>query len=144
MLRCKAAMPPTGARWRREVTAAERNVIHAPDGRPALDALETDIGDPARAGGDIHVALPVGASDTSDYLVRNLTRVDPQRGWIAAGDVVAVSDALMFCRRDRDAAEELAIVRRELGECPLIGMFCNGEISNNRLYGYTGVLALFV
>ncbi|MBI3452330.1 MAG: FIST C-terminal domain-containing protein [Rhodospirillales bacterium] len=39
---------------------------------------------------------------------------------------------------------ELAILRRELGEFPLVGMFCNGEISNNRLYGYTGVLALFV
>jgi small ligand-binding sensory domain FIST len=35
-------------------------------------------------------------------------------------------------------------LRRELGEFPLAGMFCNGEISNDRLYGYTGVLALFV
>jgi small ligand-binding sensory domain FIST len=39
---------------------------------------------------------------------------------------------------------EVAIVRRELGDFPLAGMFCNGEISNDRLYGYTGVLALFV
>ncbi len=39
---------------------------------------------------------------------------------------------------------ELAIVRRELGEVPLVGMFCNGEISNGRLYGYTGVLTLFL
>jgi small ligand-binding sensory domain FIST len=39
---------------------------------------------------------------------------------------------------------EVAIVRRELGEFPLVGMFCNGEICNDRLYGYTGVLALFV
>jgi small ligand-binding sensory domain FIST len=39
---------------------------------------------------------------------------------------------------------ELAILRRELGAFPLAGMFCNGEISNDRLYGYTGVLALFV
>jgi small ligand-binding sensory domain FIST len=39
---------------------------------------------------------------------------------------------------------ELKILRRELGEFPLVGMFCNGEISNNRLYGYTGVLTLFL
>jgi small ligand-binding sensory domain FIST len=39
---------------------------------------------------------------------------------------------------------EIGIVRRELGEFPLVGMFCNGEICNDRLYGYTGVLALFV
>ncbi len=38
---------------------------------------------------------------------------------------------------------ELQIIRRELGDVPLVGMFCNGEISNNRLYGYTGVLTLF-
>lgn len=38
---------------------------------------------------------------------------------------------------------ELAILRRELGDFPLVGIFCNGEISNERLYGYTGVLALF-
>lgn len=39
---------------------------------------------------------------------------------------------------------ELAILRRELGDFPLVGMFCNGEISKNRLYGYTGVLTLFL
>lgn len=39
---------------------------------------------------------------------------------------------------------ELNIVRRELGDVPLVGMFCNGEISKNRLYGYTGVLTLFL
>jgi small ligand-binding sensory domain FIST len=39
---------------------------------------------------------------------------------------------------------EVGIVRRELGDFPLVGMFCNGEICNDRLYGYTGVLALFV
>ncbi|HEX6979763.1 MAG TPA: FIST N-terminal domain-containing protein [Alphaproteobacteria bacterium] len=39
---------------------------------------------------------------------------------------------------------ELGILRRELGAFPLVGMFCNGEISNQRLYGYTGVLALFL
>lgn len=39
---------------------------------------------------------------------------------------------------------ELGILRRELGDFPLVGMFCNGEISNNRLYGYTGVLTLFL
>jgi small ligand-binding sensory domain FIST len=39
---------------------------------------------------------------------------------------------------------ELQIVKEELGEFPLVGFFANGEISNNRLYGYTGVLTLFL
>jgi len=38
---------------------------------------------------------------------------------------------------------ELGMVRRVLGDVPLVGFFCNGEISHDRLYGYTGVLTLF-
>jgi len=38
---------------------------------------------------------------------------------------------------------ELQAIRKELGEFPLVGFFANGEISHNRLYGYTGVLTLF-
>ena len=38
---------------------------------------------------------------------------------------------------------ELGLIRRALGEVPLVGFFCNGEISRDRLYGYTGVLTLF-
>jgi len=41
-------------------------------------------------------------------------------------------------------SEELRIIRDRLGEVPLVGFFCNGEISHNRLYGYTGVLTLFM
>ena len=43
-----------------------------------------------------------------------------------------------------DNSEELRIVRDQLGDVPLVGFFCNGEISHNRLYGYTGVLTLFL
>jgi small ligand-binding sensory domain FIST len=39
---------------------------------------------------------------------------------------------------------EMQMIQAELGEFPLAGFFCNGEISHNRLYGYTGVLTLFV
>jgi len=41
-------------------------------------------------------------------------------------------------------SEELRMIRDTLGDFPLVGFFCNGEISHNRLYGYTGVLTLFV
>lgn len=39
---------------------------------------------------------------------------------------------------------ELQIVRRALGDVPLIGFFAGGEIAHHRLYGYTGVLTVFV
>ncbi len=38
---------------------------------------------------------------------------------------------------------ELAIVRRALGEVPLVGFFAAGEIARHHLYGYTGVLTVF-
>jgi small ligand-binding sensory domain FIST len=38
---------------------------------------------------------------------------------------------------------ELRAIRQELGDIPLVGFFANGEISHNRLYGFTGVLTLF-
>jgi len=45
----------------------------------------------------------------------------------------------MFGRR----GAEMEIIRAALGDIPLAGFFCNGEISHDRLYGYTGVLTLF-
>jgi small ligand-binding sensory domain FIST len=41
------------------------------------------------------------------------------------------------------ASEEVALIRSALGEVPLVGFYANGEISGDRIYGYTGVLALF-
>ncbi|MCR9255612.1 MAG: FIST C-terminal domain-containing protein [Alphaproteobacteria bacterium] len=41
------------------------------------------------------------------------------------------------------AGEEVAIIRDELGDFPFVGFFANGEISHDRLYGYTGVITLF-
>ncbi len=38
---------------------------------------------------------------------------------------------------------ELKTIRDALGDIPLAGFFGNGEISNDRVYGYTGVLTLF-
>ena len=38
---------------------------------------------------------------------------------------------------------ELQIVRRALGDVPLIGFFAGGEIARHHLYGYTGVLTVF-
>jgi small ligand-binding sensory domain FIST len=40
-------------------------------------------------------------------------------------------------------SQELEQIRDELGDFPLVGFYANGEVSQNRLYGYTGVLTLF-
>jgi small ligand-binding sensory domain FIST len=42
------------------------------------------------------------------------------------------------------ASEEVGLIREALGDFPLVGFFGNGEICNDRVYGYTGVLAVFL
>ena len=39
---------------------------------------------------------------------------------------------------------EMQIVRRALGDVPLVGFFAAGEIASRHVYGYTGVLTVFV
>ncbi|MDW5442539.1 FIST N-terminal domain-containing protein [Polaromonas sp. SM01] len=41
------------------------------------------------------------------------------------------------------SSAELQIVRRALGDVPLVGFFAGGEIARHQLYGYTGVLTVF-
>lgn len=39
---------------------------------------------------------------------------------------------------------ELQLIESQLGSVPLTGFYANGEISGDRLFGYTGVLTLFL
>lgn len=39
---------------------------------------------------------------------------------------------------------ELLMIEEELGKVPLAGFFTNGEIYRNQLYGYSGILTLFL
>lgn len=172
----------------RIITRADAHVVMEIDGEPALAALKADIGpdlsaDLRRAGGLIKAGLPVAGDDRGDRLMRDLTAIDLERGWIAIGENVADGQAIQFCRRDADAAHadmvrmleglkrrlsgppkagiyvtcvargarmfgregaEAALIRAHLGDFPLTGFFAGGEISNARLYGYTGVLTLFL
>ncbi|WP_051953679.1 FIST signal transduction protein [Methylocapsa aurea] len=41
------------------------------------------------------------------------------------------------------ATEEAELLQSALGDVPLVGFFANGEVAGDRIYGYTGVLALF-
>ena len=40
-------------------------------------------------------------------------------------------------------SEEMKMIQEEFGDLPIAGFFANGEISRDRVYGYTGVLTLF-
>ena len=173
----------------RTITACDGPVLRALEDGSGQAALEADLGLRVDEDGfvealaDIHAAIAVAGSDTGDYLVRNLTGLDPEHGWLAVGERLEPGQRIMFCRRDAAAAEsdlrrmldgldrrlesapraalyhscvgrgpnlfdgesrELRIIRDVLGPVPLVGFFGNGEISHDRVYGYTGVLTLFL
>lgn len=41
-------------------------------------------------------------------------------------------------------SQEMKMIQAELGDVPLAGFYASGEIADHRLYGYTGVLTLFI
>jgi len=173
---------------RHVITEAERNIISTIDGRPALEVYKEAVGevlarDIPHAANFILVGLPVAGREASDYLVRNVVGIDPKSGLIAINELVETGRALLFVRRDGDAAlqdlrrmlhelqaslpspprgglyfsclgrggqmfgddaVEPQLIRETFGDIPLAGFFCNGEISHDQLYGYTGVLTLFL
>ena len=49
-----------------------------------------------------------------------------------------------FSKNSNKANQEMQIIREIIGDIPLTGFYAGGEISNARLYGYTGILVLFL
>jgi small ligand-binding sensory domain FIST len=109
---------PLGAT--RTVTACDRNVVLALDGKPALACLLADLGianldDPQQALPRLRATL-VGLTDANDMAlarggqfgaatrVRHLVGLDPARQAVAIGDTVATGMRLAFCQRDVNAA----------------------------------------
>lgn len=81
----------------------------------------------------MQAAVRLGA-DTVDSL--------PQSGRNIAG-AVYVSCTARGGPHFGAASAELQIIRRALGDVPLVGFFAGGEIARQHLYGYTGVLTVF-
>ena len=81
----------------------------------------------------------------SDSAMKDLERMLKDIGR-RAGDVPRAGLYYSCIARGRHlfgpGSEEMQAIRKHLGDIPLTGFFANGEISNNRLYAYTGVLTL--
>jgi small ligand-binding sensory domain FIST len=104
----------------RTVTACERNIVSALDGRPALPCLLADLGldkldDPRQALPRLRATL-VGLTDEQDTAiarggqfgvdtrVRHLIGLDPGRQAVAVADMLRPGMRLSFCQRDVQAA----------------------------------------
>lgn len=111
---------------RREITAADRNVIYELDGEPALTCLLRDLGVTATVSGSgwQREALPkvratlAGLTDAAsdllshgrhfgaDTRVRHLIGLDPARQGVALADEVEVGMQMAFCQRHAQAARQ--------------------------------------
>lgn len=133
----------------RRIDEARDNIVMSIDGRPALSVFLEDIGPEfaqnlRRAGGVIFAGLPVAGSDTGDYLVRNLMAIDPGRGWLVIGEMVASGDRILFCRRDPDSARAdlermTGQLARRLKGPPKAGIYVSCVARGAALFGESGV-----
>lgn len=86
-------------------------------------------------------------SDLSAMLVSLRQRVLHERGEFAPKGALYVSCVARLgvsFEGNGELGGEMTLLREVLGDIPLAGFYAGGEISNNRLYGYTGVLTLFL
>lgn len=86
-------------------------------------------------------------SDLSSMLVSLRQRVLHERGEFSPKGALYVSCVARLgvsFDGSGDLGGEMGLLREVLGDIPLAGFYAGGEISNNRLYGYTGVLTLFL
>lgn len=86
-------------------------------------------------------------SDLAAMLVALRKRIMHERGAFspkAALYVSCVARAAVSFSNDGKPGGEMALLKDVLGDIPTAGFYASGEISNNRLYGYTGILTLFL
>jgi small ligand-binding sensory domain FIST len=139
-----------------EITAADGNVILELDTKPAYDVLRDSFAvqsltDLRKLSSGLMVGLPISGTDRPDYLVRNIIGIDPQAGELKrrCGDRMPRGALWYSCMaRCQDqfvqSPSELARIQAVFPDLPVVGMYCGGEIAQSRLYGYTGVLSLFL
>lgn len=130
------------------ITNGRANVLVELDRRPSLDIFLEDIGPDLaanieHAGRMVHVALAVPGSDRGDYLVRNITGIDPDRGLMAIGETIDTGQALTFCTRNRDSAEAdlrrmVSDMARRLSTPPSAGLYFSCVARGPNLFGPTG------
>jgi small ligand-binding sensory domain FIST len=146
-----------------------KDLAVTPDGDPRklLQSLHVGLPVPNCDTGD-YVVRNIAGIDTEKGLIAISDHVEPgQKLFFCRRDrAAATKDLLAMAQKLRNrteaprgalyvsccargpnqfdsANEEVELVQSCLGDVPLVGFFANGEIAGDRVYGYTGVLALF-
>lgn len=122
-----ADVPEVGMR----LAFCERNVAAARSDLVRICAEIREELEPMEMGADVAQALSGGEADAAPH---------PARGIAGA---VYVSCSGRGGPHFGGPSAELQLIRRALGDVPLVGFFAGGEIARSNLYGYTGVLTVF-
>lgn len=97
------------------VTRAEQNILHELGGRPALEQLTLMYQQlPTRDQRLARTGLQVGrvvseyreTFEPGDFLMRNVTGVDPRYGIISVGDYIRTGQTIQFHIRDHESADD--------------------------------------
>ena len=84
-------------------------------------------------------------SELARTLLDLRARVQKERGVFEPKGALYISClARAGDEKGSEAKREMALVRDIVGDVPMAGFYAYGEISNKRLYGYTGILILFL
>ena len=97
----------------------------------------------------VHRNAAIMRSELSHRLVGLRTRIHKEHGVFEPKGALYISCAarssVPFSESGADdAGGEMALIREVIGDVPLAGFYAGGEISGGRLYGYTGILILFL
>ena len=83
--------------------------------------------------------------DLSASLIELRKRVQAERGEFSPKGALYVSCAARaYNEFEGQRKNEMALIHEIIGDVPLTGFYAGGEINKGRLYGYTGILTLFL
>lgn len=119
-----------------------RNIMALDPGEESLTISQTvSIGDNILF---VQRTEDIVLEDLKKSLDSLVQRVTAERGRFEPQGALYISCiARGFSETGTAAQREMDVIRAAIGNAPLAGFYAGGEISNARLYGYTGVLVLF-
>ncbi len=141
------------------ITKAEGSFIYEIDHRPAIEVFAQTLKGPLaedlrRALMYLFVGLPADAKENSvapgRYVVRNIVRIDPNKGILGVAEEVAEGEAMIFTLRDgQRARDDLGqMLERQAdrlaGRKPAFGFYFNCCARGNSLYGVPGIDTAYI
>lgn len=93
----------------------------------------------------VHRSEETTEQDLSRMLVSLRERIQKEEGHFDIKGAIYISCAARALDENgNQKSGEMQLIQEVIGDAPLTGFYAGGEILNGRLYGYTGILTLFL